>query len=162
MAVEKSPKSAWKVALAKYGVVLKDATKPLLLTVTEADRKGLARDPGACDFFRAAIRQGAVYAQFGNKIANVIFKDGNHYKASRYTLPKAVQDMIVVKDNGGAVALGDYLLEVPTPARRLDYKAPAKRGHKKRKYTRTATGMKSHTILRDRNTPTTGPQAAAA
>lgn len=110
----------WNATMARYGVVLEDATEPLAITIGKAERKGKPLDPGFCDFARGAKHIGAVETMFGNKVANIILRKGGKMRALRYVLPTNVQDAIRIKDNGGEVPLGTYVLMPPTGGRTLE------------------------------------------
>ncbi len=133
-------KQRFKTLLEKYGATLVDATETLVLTVTKAHTKGgKPGDPIACPLVRSAISAGAVEVMVGNKIANIIFNDPKRkgrYVAKRYTLPKATSDMITIFDKTKVFEPGDYLFDIPSPGRRLDYVRPKKAATETRTYTK--------------------------
>jgi hypothetical protein len=102
----------------KYPV--KDATKDIILTVTEADIKGAKRrDNAACAAANALCRQ-EHYKQakvFKTK-TYVQMKDGTWL---RFITPKSLYIELMVFDRGGKMEATEFRIAAPTGAMKLGY-----------------------------------------
>jgi hypothetical protein len=97
---------------------VKDATRDLVLHITEADIKGAKRrDNNDCAAAHALCRQeGFKAARIYKTMTYVFNRDGS---ATRYCTPKSLYIEMLIYDRGGRFAPGEHKLIAPRGVKRL-------------------------------------------
>lgn len=122
------------------GVEVKDADKPMTITVNKADvRAGAKKNANTCAMANAVCRQtGAVAAKIHFSRAYVK-KNGQWL---RFTVPPALRSEVLAFDRGGEFAPGEYRLGPIQPTLRLDRPAEKRWKPDYNKTRKSATGKR--------------------
>jgi len=118
------------MAKRKLNLPVRDATRDLILHITEADIKGSKRaDNDHCAAANALCRQEHFKsARVHKNVTYVMNKDGT---VTRYRTPKSLYMEIMIFDRGGRMEPGEFKLQAPKGTLRLGHhEKPKGKGNK--------------------------------
>jgi hypothetical protein len=130
---------------------LRDATRDLVLHITESDIKGAKRkDNSNCAAAHALCRQEHVKTARVSKTKTYVFhRDGS---VSRYITPSSLYTELMIFDRGGRMESGDFILQAPKGAQKLGAHVKPRGPHRTAKPPR-----KMHMIEKVRDDAPKGP-----
>lgn len=104
------------------GIEVRDATRPVVLHIRDADARSGKKDPGNCAAAKAACRiEGVIEARIYRTRSYLLMQDSRTEKKfwKRFNTPGAIRNELIAFDRGGTFQPDDYQLGVITPNERI-------------------------------------------